>query len=281
MPMERVVMGRVREIIRLKNAGVSTREISRRSGVAPATVRLTLRRFEASGLSWPLTEDVTDAVLEQRLFASTGIKQGHRRNIEPDWASVHREIKRKHVTLSMIWDGYSEAHPKGYRYSRFRDLYREWEHHLPVTMRQTHAAGEKLFVDYAGDGVPVVIDRLTGEMRKAQIVVAVVGTSGFTYAEATWTQGLTDWIEAHIHAFEAIGGVTHLLVPDKVLVQIIGQRVASHIGMLPSSCSKYSIPNFGRGFPLDPKFAGLELTLSNPMHQFNAADRNSCTSKPF
>jgi hypothetical protein len=101
MPMERVVMRRVRDIIRLKNAGVSTREIRRRSGVVPATVRLTLRRFEASGLSWPLTEDVTDVVLEQRLFASTGIKQGHRRNIEPDWASVHQEMKRPSQTWGL------------------------------------------------------------------------------------------------------------------------------------------------------------------------------------
>jgi transposase len=221
MPMERMSMRRVREIMRLKTAGAPTREISRRAGVAPATIRLTLRRFEASGLSWPLTDDVTDAVLEQRLFANAGVKQGHRRNIEPDWASVHREMKRKHVTLVMIWEDYFALHPKGYRYSRFCDLYREWEHHPPVTMRQTHAAGEKLFVDYAGAGVPVVIDRLTGEMRKAQIFVAVVGASGFTYAEATWTQGLTDWIEAHVHAFEAIGGVTHLLVPDNTKAAVI------------------------------------------------------------
>jgi transposase len=177
MPMERVAMRLVRDCLRLKSGGVSTREIARRIGVAPSTVRLTLCRCEAVGLVWPLDAALTDTALEQRLFANAGKKQGHRRHEEPDWAGVHREMKRKHVTLSMIWEEYIERHPGGYRYSRFCELYKGWEGRLPVTMRQTHAAGERLFVDYAGDGVPIVIDRLTGEMRKAQIFVAVLGAS--------------------------------------------------------------------------------------------------------
>ena len=88
-------------------------------------------------------------------------------------------------------------------------------------MRQTHAAGERLFVDYAGDGVPVVIDRLTGEIRMAQIFVAVLGASSFTFAKATWTQALPDWIDAHVRAFEAIGGVPELVVPDNARTAIV------------------------------------------------------------
>jgi transposase len=130
-------------------------------------------------------------------------------------------MKRKHVTLSILWTEYIERHPDGYRYSRFCDLYRQWEACLPVTMRQTHAAGERLFVDYAGDGVPVVIDRLTGEIRKAQIFVAVLGASSFTFAQAGWTQTLADWIDAHVHALEMIGGVPHLLVPDNAKTAVI------------------------------------------------------------
>jgi transposase len=164
---------------------------------------------------------MTDAVLEQRLFANTGVKPGHRRHAEPDWGAVHREMRRKHVTLSILWDEYIAANLGGYRYSRFCDLYRAWELRLPVTMRQTHAAGERLFVDYAGDGVPVVIDRLTGELRKAQIFVAVLGASSFTFAYASWTQALPDWIGAHVHAFEAIGGVPQLLVPDNTKTAVI------------------------------------------------------------
>jgi transposase len=106
---------------------------------------------------------------------------------------VQRELKRKHVTLSILWDEYIACHPDGYRYSRFCELYRAWEGKLSVTMRQAHLGGDKLFVDYAGDTVPVVIDRLTGEIRPAQIFVAVMGASNFTYAEASWTQTIGDW----------------------------------------------------------------------------------------
>src|ERR1700737_5593703 len=223
MPTERLAMRHVRDVIRLKSAGMPSREIARRVGTAPSTVRLTIRRFEASGLSWPLPDDVTDTVLEARLFgkAGSGSRQGQRRLAEPDWAAVHRELKRKHVTLSILWEEYIAGEPGGYRYSRFCELYRAFEGRLSVTMRQSHAAGDKLFVDYAGDGVPVVIDRLSGERRAAQVFVAVLGPSSFTYAQATWTQGLADWICGHVGAFEAIGGVPALLVPDNTKVAVI------------------------------------------------------------
>jgi transposase len=219
MPAERVAMRQVREILRLTFAsGISGREIAQRLGIAASTVRETVKRFQAAGLSWPL--DVTEEVLEARLYGTAGTKRGHRRVAEPDWAAIHRELKRKHVTLSMLWDEYVEQHPNGYRYSRFCELYRSWEGRLSVTMRQSHAGGDKLFVDYAGDAVPVV-DRLTGEIRQAQIFVAVMGASNFTYSEATWTQGLADWIGAHTRALAAIGGVPRLLVPDNTKVAVI------------------------------------------------------------
>jgi transposase len=214
-------MRQVRDVIRLKSAGVSHHEIARRVGVAPSTVRLTLRRVAAAGLSWPLPAEMSDVALEAALFSAVGTKQGHRRQAEPDWALIHRELKRKHVTLAILWDEYIEAQPDGYRYSRFCELYRSWEGRISVTMRQSHAGGDKLFVDYAGDTVSVIIDRLTGERRAAQIFVAVMGASNFTYAEASWTQGLGDWIGAHTRALAALGGVPNLLVPDNTKVAII------------------------------------------------------------
>ena len=108
---------------------------------------------------------MTDAALEAALFTAAGTKQGHRRHAEPDWAAIHRELKRKHVTLTILWDEYIERAPEGYRYSRFCELYRGWASRLSVTMRQTHVGGDKLFVDYAGDTVPVIVDRLTGKIR--------------------------------------------------------------------------------------------------------------------
>jgi len=221
MPAERIAMRQVRDVLRLNAAGVPGNEIARRVGVAPSTVRLTLKRLAAAGLGWPLPTEMTDAALEAQLFTAVGKKQGHRRRAEPDWAAVHRELKRKHVTLQILWDEYIERHPDGYRYSRFCELYRGWASRISVTMRQTHAGGDKLFVDYAGDTVPVIIDRLTGKTRPAQIFVAVLGASNFTYAEASWTQALADWIGAHTRAFEAIGGVPNLLVPDNTKVAVI------------------------------------------------------------
>ena len=221
MPAGRVAMRHVREVLRLGLAGISKHEIARRSGLAASTVRETMARFKASGLDWPLPDSVTDSELEAKLYKNAGTKQGHRRHAEPDWVGIHRELRRKHVTLSILWDEYIELHPDGYRYSRFCELYRAWEGKLSVTMRQSHAGGDKLFVDYAGDTAPVVIDRLTGEIREAWIFVAVLGASNFTYAEATWTQGLADWIGAHTRALAAIGGVPRLIVPDNAKTAVI------------------------------------------------------------
>ena len=190
MPAERIGMRDAREIIRLKSSSVSTHEIARRLGLARSTVRETLKRADGAGLSWPLPEGMNDEALEAALYASRRSKRGHRRIEEPDWACVHRELKRKHVTLLILWDEYIAANPGGYSYSRFCELCRSFEKTLSVTMRQTHAAGERLFVDYAGDGVPVVVDRLTGEIRMAHIFVAVLGASSFTFAKASWTQAL-------------------------------------------------------------------------------------------
>ena len=222
MPAERVAMRDVRVIIRLKYlSSLTTSEIARRLGLARSTVRETLSRFESSDLIWPLPEGLSDEELEAALYANRRSKRGHRRHAEPDWPAVHREMKRKHVTLLIVWDEYIAQSPGGYSYSRFCELYRAFETKLSPTMRQTHAAGERLFVDYAGDGVPVLIDRLTGEMRKAQIFVAVLGASSFTFAHASWTQTLPDWIDAHVCALTAIGGVPQLIVPDNTKTAVL------------------------------------------------------------
>ena len=245
-------MRQVREVLRLTTAGVGLNEIARRVGVAPSTVRLTLKRLASAGLSWPLPAEMTDSALETALFAAAGTKQGHRRHVEPDWAEIHRELKRKHVTLTMLWDEYIERCPEGYRYSRFCELYRGWASRLSVTMRQSHTGGDKLFVDYAGDTVPVIVDRLTGQVRAAQIFVAVMGASNFTYAEASWTQALADWIGAHTRAFAALGGVPKLLVPDNT--KSLPSRKRGLPSSKPVSTSRRSIgpqPSLGQALRRD------------------------------
>lgn len=168
-------MRHVREILRLSlEAGLSTRVIGERSGVGATTVRDMLKRFARSGLSWPVPVEISDADLEACLYGLPEVKPGRRKQAEPDWSAVARELKRKHVTLQVLWEEYIAAHPGGYRYSRWCDLFRRWEGRLPLTMRQNHVGGEKMFVDYAGDRVPVVVDRRTGEVRDAHLFVAVL-----------------------------------------------------------------------------------------------------------
>ncbi len=222
MPTERLAMRRVREILRLTiDAGLGGREVARRVGIAPSTLREMLKRYASSGLPWPLPMDLSDPALEHRLYGEAGTKQGHRRRPEPDWAALNRELKKKHVTLQIVWDEYIAANPDGYGYSRFCDLYRNWESRLPVTMRQTHLGGDKLFVDYAGDKVPVIIDRRTGKTQDAHLFVAVIGGSSLSFALATWTEKLPDWIEGHVQALAFLGGVPALIVPDNPKVAVI------------------------------------------------------------
>ena len=215
-------MRHVREILRLSlDCGLSTRVAGERVGVGSTTVRDTLRRFSRSGLTWPVQPEMTDSDLESRLYGVPGVKPGRRKLPEPDWAVVARELKRKHVTLQILWEEYYAANPDGYRYSRWCDLFRRWEGRLPLVMRQSHAGGEKLFVDYAGDTVPVVVDRRTGETRDAHLFVAVLGGSSLSFACATWTEQFADWAEAHNAAFAFFGGVPQLLVPDNAKVAVI------------------------------------------------------------
>jgi transposase len=163
--------------------------IARSTGLARSTVGDYLSRVTAAGLGWPLPSMLTDAALEAMLFARAGITSGTRRKAEPDWPTIHRQLRRPGVTLMLLWQKYRAQDPKAYGYSRFCELYRDWESRLSPTMRQVHPAGERLFVDYAGQTVEV-IDGATGEVRAAQIFVAVLGASSYTYAEATATHTL-------------------------------------------------------------------------------------------
>jgi len=215
-------MRRVRDILRLKfEIGLSGRDVARRSGIGATTIREMLKRFEVSGLEWPLASALTDAELEERLYGKAGSRQGQRRRSEPDWSAINRELKRKHVTLQIVWDEYIAGDPDGYRYSRFCELYRGWESRLPVTMRQIHLGGDKMFVDYAGDTVPVIVDRRTGKTQGAHIFAAVLGGSSLSFALATWTEKLPDWIEGHVQALAYFGGVPALIVPDNPKVAVI------------------------------------------------------------
>jgi transposase len=213
MPQERLPMRKIREVLRLKADGFSKRRIAASLGISATAAMECVQRARRAGLTWPLPEDLSDQALELRLYPPATINDEQRPL--PSWAEIHRELKRPGVTLQLLWQEYREQHPSGYAYSRFCDLHREWERRLSPTMRQTHIAGEKMFVDYSGTKLQLT-DRTTGEVLTAELFVAVLGASNFTYAEATWTQSLPDWIGSHTRALNYFGGVTAVIVSDNL-----------------------------------------------------------------
>jgi transposase len=209
-------MRRIKEVLRLKyELGLGQRQIARSCSIGQSTVHDYLRRAEAAGLRWPLTEDWDDDRIEHALF-------GNGQNPAtppsprpmPEFASIHEQLrKHRHLTLQLLWVEYRQAHPGGYAYSHFCQHYQQWRRKLDVVLRQEHKAGEKLFVDWAGPTIPIY-DRTSGQVWQASLFVAVLGASSYTYAEATRDQQMESWIQAHIHAFEFYGGVPSLIIPD-------------------------------------------------------------------
>jgi transposase len=214
MTRKRISMRKIKEVLRLKfELGLSYEEIGQSCNIGSTTVGEYLRRVKEAGLGWPLPEDMDDSSLERLLYP--GSPGPSVKRTVPDWENVHQQLKRKGVTLFLLWQEYKEIYPDGYEYSWFCRSYKEWSGKIDVTMRFNHRAGEKLFVDYAGYTIPI-IDKRTGEIREAQIFVGTLGASNYTYSEATWTQTLPDWIGSHTRMFQYLGGVAEVLVPDNL-----------------------------------------------------------------
>ena len=207
-------MRKVREVLRLKHAlGLSYRKISEATGVGKTQAAEYVRRAQVACIAWPVPDGIDDIELDRRLFP-VGEDSGRARPAI-DWPTIQTELKRRGVTLALLWQEYLAEQPTGYSYTRFCELHNVWRKTVSATMRQTHLAGERLFVDWAGDTIGVV-DPATGEEHRARIFVAALGASNYTYAEARWTETLPDWIGAHVNALNAIGGVPQALVPDNL-----------------------------------------------------------------
>ena len=214
MAAERIAMHRIKELLRLKyECALSFERIGRALRISKGVVAKYVKAAEVAGLDWAQIRDLDEDALERRLNLrhGRGAARGH---VAPDFAHVHQELKRKSVTLALLWEEYRQGHgDAAYQYSRFCDLYRAFARNLKRSMRQTHRAGEKLFADYAGDTVPV-IDPATGEIHRAHIFVAVLGASNYTYACATAAETQADWLGALGRALHFIGGAPELIVPD-------------------------------------------------------------------
>jgi len=209
-------MRKIREILRLAwSCNQSRHAIAVSCGVGKTTVTDTLFRARAANLSWPLPLTLDDDGLETLLYPATSGLSRYKYT-QPDWNALNTEfVTGKNLTLTLLWQEYKEQNPAGYQYSQFCELFRIWRKKLDLSMRQEHRAGEKLFVDYCGQTIPIV-DASTGEIRDAQVFVAVMGTSNYTYAEATWSQSLADWTGSHVRAFNFLGCLPKCIVPDNL-----------------------------------------------------------------
>ncbi len=217
MPRNRVAMHNIKEVMRLHHKlGHSQREIARSCGISLSTVNTVLQRARQVGLSWPLEPELEEEALEQRLYGQRGVEGKAARRETVDFAEVQKQLqKHKHTTLLLLWQEYREVHPHGYSYSHYCQLYRQWRQNSQLVMRQEHIAGDKLFVDYAGQTLPIT-DPKTGTTLQAQLFVAVLGASSYLYVEASRGQDLPNWIASHVRALQHIGGAVNVLVPDNL-----------------------------------------------------------------
>jgi transposase len=206
-------MRKIKEVLRLRSLGLNQHQIARSCSIAQSTVHEYVKAAEAAGIAWPLPADWADRQLEEVLFPARP-EAATRRQALPDFPALHQELQsHKHLTLQLVWEEYRQNHPDGYGYSRFCELYGQWRRRQEVVLRQQHRAGEKLFVDWAGDTIPIY-DSQMGEGQPASIFVAVLGASSYTFAKATRSQESPCWIGAHVEAFEFFGGVPEMVVPD-------------------------------------------------------------------
>jgi len=215
MAKARLSMRKIKEVLRLKHhCGLSRRQVAHSCQISRSTVADYLYRAEKAGITWPPPEDLTDPELEQRLFPPQAGTPFSAKPL-PDFDTIYQELKahkKFNLTLDLLWREYKEQHPDGYQYSQFCERYRRWRGKLDYCMRQDHRGGEKLFVDY-GEGLSLV-DPKSGEPIPTELFVAVWGASNYTYAEATLTQQLPDWIGSHTRAFQYFGCVPKVVVPD-------------------------------------------------------------------
>ena len=215
MPRPHTAMRKIREVLRLRfGEELSLRLVSASLNIPFTTVGDLLRRAEAAGLKWPLPTGLDDDGLEALLYKKNEPLAGRRPL--PEFKEVKRELHKPGVTLMLLWLEYRETYPEGYSYSQFCEHYRTWRKHVDVVMRQEHKAGEKLFVDFPGDRLPIY-DPDTGKVAfEAEVFVAVLGASSFVHAGAIASQQLDDWVIAHVRTFEAIGGCPAIVVCDNL-----------------------------------------------------------------
>jgi transposase len=216
MPQVRLSVRKIREVIRLHfEAGLSNRAAARACQVSNSTVGEYLERAKKAGLSWPLPEGLSDQELCLRLYPEESITKTETERPMPDWDEVHRELSKRGVTLTLLWQEYRQKHPDGYGFTQFRVYYQRWNKTHTNTMRLPHKAGEEMQVDYAGMTVAITNPE-TGEISRAVVFVATLPASSYTYAEIQLSQELQHWLGGHVRAFAFFGGLPQTVCPDNL-----------------------------------------------------------------
>jgi transposase len=230
-------MRQIKEILRLKHQNqLSIREVARSCGLPVSTVGDYLKRAEAAALSWPLPDSLSEEQLFEKLMGSASeaaVTQDGK--ALPDWEQLHQELRRKGVTLQLLWQEYRQAQPEGYGYSRFCELYQRWAGTLDPVLRQVHVPGEKMFVDWAGQTVPLH-SATEGTVTQAHLFVAVLGASNKTFVEAFPNEQLSSWIAGHCHAYGFFGGVAKITVPDNPKTGVL--RACRYEPLLHRTCQE-------------------------------------------
>lgn len=222
--MRRTSVNTIKEVLRLKYLGrLSNRNIELLGIASKSAVSNYIARFKKSGLAIDEALEMKDSVLFARFYPE--LKQNHQQTEKPhpDWDYVHNELKKKGMTRQLLWEEHKEQHPEGYGYTQFKEYYNRFKQTLNPSMRQIHYAGDKLFVDFSGLTMPIH-NAKTGEVHKAQIFVAVLGASGYTFVHAVMSQSTEDFIECHNEAFAFYGGVPNIVVPDNLKAAVISNK---------------------------------------------------------
>jgi transposase len=210
-------MRKLKEVLRLHSLGLKQRQIARSCSISQSTVHAYLKAAAAAGVHWPLPPDWDDRHLESAVVDNSNPSEVRRKTTAPDFGAIRQQLQsHRNLTLQLVWEEYREDTADGYSYSRFCELYRAWVQKLDVVLRHEHRAAEKMFVDFAGDTIPIYERRSGSVDFEAALFVAVLGASSYTFAEATRNQQLPCWIDAHIHALEFFGGVPEIVVPDNL-----------------------------------------------------------------
>lgn len=214
-------MRKLKDVVRLKfGCNLTHRQIAKSLNISPSTVSKLVNDFVNKKLSWPIDEAITNDDLEIMVYGEhkSQIKKNF---VEPDWSACYQELQKKNVTKHILWEEYSNSNVgNAYSYSQFCTKFRQWSKSKDISMRQVHIAGEKLFVDYAGTQIDVYC-AIENKVKKANIFVACLGASNYTYVEATWSQSKMDWINSHVNAFNYFDGVPQIVVPDNLKSAVI------------------------------------------------------------